>query len=71
MTVEYEPFAQKVKGFVENMMTVDVMRRKAQLIQLGSFKPEKEIEKYEINELELFKVSIHLQANFFVGLPRL
>jgi hypothetical protein len=56
LTVEYEPFAQKIKGFVENMMTVDVMRRKAQLIQLGSFKPEKEISKYEVSELELFKV---------------
>lgn len=56
LTVEYEVFATKVKAFVENMMTVDVMRRKAQLIQLGSFKPEKEISKYEINELDLFKV---------------
>jgi hypothetical protein len=63
LTVEYEVFATKVKAFVENMMTVDVMRRKAQLIQLGSFKPEKEISKYEINELDLFKVSIYYSPN--------
>jgi hypothetical protein len=57
LTVEYVPFCENLKSFVEGMMTVDVMRRKAQLIQLNSFKPDKEIQKYEINELDLFKVS--------------
>ena len=55
LTVEYEPFCSGAKKLIEDNFTVDVLRRKAQLIQLGQFK-EKEIEKYEIAELDLFKV---------------
>jgi hypothetical protein len=54
LTVEYEPFCGNVKSIVESNFTVDVTRRKAQLIQLGQFK-DKEVEAYEISELDLFK----------------
>ena len=57
LTVEYDPFCSEVKSLIEQHFTVDVMRRKAQLIQLGQFKAEKEIIKYEADELTLFKVS--------------
>lgn len=56
LTVEYAKFCSGVKTLIEQHFTVDVLRRKAQLIQLGQFKAEKEICKYEIGELELFKV---------------
>jgi len=54
LTVEYAPFCENVKEIIENNFTVDVTRRKAQLIQLGQFK-DKEVEAYEIAELDLFK----------------
>jgi len=54
LTVEFAPFCENVKDIIENNFTVDVTRRKAQLIQLGQFK-DKEVEAYEIGELDLFK----------------
>jgi hypothetical protein len=54
LTVEYAPFCDNVKKIVEENFTVDVTRRKAQLIQLGQFK-DKEVEAYEITDLDLFK----------------
>lgn len=54
LTVKYEPFCEKIKSIIETNFTVDVTRRKAQLIQLGQFK-DKEVEAYEIADLDLFK----------------
>lgn len=56
LTVDYKPFCADIKNLIESHFTVDILRRKAQLIQLGQFKAEKEIVKYEIEELDLFKV---------------
>ena len=54
--VHYAKFAEAIKDLIQNMFSINALKRKAQLIQLGQFKPSNLVLPI-YGDIELFKVS--------------
>jgi len=60
--VDYEPFAKSLQQNIERMFSIEALRRKAQLVQLGTFKTE-EVPRPEYNDVQLFKAFRNCDEN--------
>lgn len=60
--VEYAVFAKKCHHLIDSMFTIEAMRRKAQFVQLGTFRRD-QVTMDEYNDIELFKVFRNFDEN--------